>query len=76
MSDDKTIKGTMLKASSSFGSLFGKLSSSASDFFKQTKETIDPHVETAHEKFNENIKPKLNDAVDIVKEKYNNMTKK
>tara|TARA_Y200000002_G_C22539633_1_gene603368 strand:+ start:555 stop:752 length:198 start_codon:yes stop_codon:yes gene_type:complete len=65
-----------MKASSSFGSLFGKLSSSASDLFNQTKETIHPHMETVQEKFNENVKPTVNNAVETVKEKYNNFTKK
>lgn len=76
MSDDNTLKGTLLKASSSFGSLFGKLTTGASDFFKQTKENFQPHIETAHDKFNENIKPNLNTAVDMVKKQYSNMTKK
>ena len=76
MSDDKTIKSTLMKASSNIGSLFGKLSSSASDFLNQTRETIHPHVETVQEKFNENVKPKVNNAVETVKEKYNNFTKK
>lgn len=76
MSDDNTIKGTLLKASSNLGSLFGKLSSNATDLFNQTRESIHPHVETVQEKFNENVKPRVDNAVETVKEKYNNFTKK
>lgn len=76
MSDNKTFKDTLMKASSNIGNLFGKLSSSASDFLSQTKETIHPHVETVQEKFNENVKPTVTNAVETVKEKYNNFVEK